>query len=133
MSLSILGGNQTRAARIAREIVRDLAPTDIEFTVTEAMGLEGEQRLCTAVDDDFLAQERRINELDDQLRKLCSDEVWELLSEKDDLVISSSSIRQTASFNLGFAAALRLLSKQPRLTRVNGGNCEPRLKGNCGL
>ncbi len=53
MSMSILGGNQHKAERIARDIVKDLTVQDIEWTIVEGMGLEGEQRLCAAVATTF--------------------------------------------------------------------------------
>jgi hypothetical protein len=111
----ITGGDQHKAERIARDIVRDLTVSDIEWTITEGLGREGEQRLCAAVDDDFVKNEDRLyalsHRISDALGK--NDDLSKLFIEYEDLAISTSGARQKASFLLGYQAALRLCDPAP--------------------
>jgi hypothetical protein len=105
----ILGGNQRKAERIARDLVKDLTLADIDTTVDEGIGLAGEQRLCAAVDDDFMKNERRLEWLDKTILTAVSGEVEKLFDEYGDLRVTVCAARQKASFLLGYASALRLL------------------------
>jgi hypothetical protein len=119
MSLSVKFGSK-RAARIAREIVDDLTATDVEWVIVEAMG-RNEDRLCAAISADFLDEEKRIDELDKEIQKLCSAEVWALIDERNCAATHTWTIRQHASLQLGFTAALHLLGRRPRLKPIAGG------------
>jgi len=109
MTMSILGGNQKKAERIARDIIKDLTVADVEWTIVEATGYKGEQQLCAAIDDNFLKNERRLSLLGHKIKSAVNDEIGELVDEYDDVRIESSVARQKASFQLGYQAALRLL------------------------
>jgi hypothetical protein len=109
MSMSILGGKQHKAERIARDIVKDLTVMDIDWTIAESMGREGEQRLCSAIDEDFLINERRLSQLEKKITDAVNDDIGKLLDDYDHLWTEVSVARQKASFALGYFAALRLV------------------------
>jgi hypothetical protein len=133
MSLHYYPGNQTRAARIARELVSELAPTDLDCVITESMGVAGYDRLFMAVNEKYLEYKKTLSKLDDQIRALSSDELRSLFHKYSDVSVDLDSIKEIAFFNLGFAAALRLVGAPPTMDIVTGGNREPRLKGKCAL
>jgi hypothetical protein len=122
MTMVILGGNQTKAERIARDIVKKLTVSDIDFTIAEGMGRAGEQRLCAAVDEDFLKNERRLYLLGEKIGDDVNDDLGKLIDEHDNLSLEVSVARQKASFLLGYAAALRLLvvNTKPKRKRSRG-------------
>ncbi len=135
MSLLYFGKmeNQARAQRIAREIVKPLAVSDLECIIGNSMGVSSgkHDRLFAAVDPDYPALEKGLAEIDQQLKSLPK-EVQSLFSEYSDLMIQEDAIRQLAWFHLGFQAALRLLGAPPDMHVVNGG-AQAKLKGGCAL
>ena len=102
MTMAILGGDQHKAERIARELIDRLTVMDIGWVVAEDMGLEAEQRLCSAIDEHYLKDERRMNQLEHEID-------GEAFSEFTTLASHLSSVRQQAQFALGYMAARRLL------------------------
>lgn len=119
MTMVITGGNQRKAEKIARDIVKGLTVMDIDSTVAEDIGIANEQRLCSAIDGDFLKNERRISGLHSHIRAKLTKDLAELFDEADNLCLRVSITRQKASFALGYQAALRLLGVTPK-TKGNG-------------
>jgi hypothetical protein len=76
--------------------------------------------LCTAVDADYPAIEKRAAELEQQMKSL-PEEVQALCGEYSDLLIKREGVRQIAWFNLCFQAAIRLLGEPPEMHVVEGG------------
>src|ERR1044071_653673 len=101
MSLTYFGKmeNQARAGKIARQMMKDLAISDVESIVAEHLERLELEKLYEAIDADYPA-----------VRKALFDHPCEL----DDEHSSLQGIIQTAWFNLGFAAALQLLGEEAR-------------------
>ncbi|TMA78734.1 MAG: hypothetical protein E6J74_41370 [Deltaproteobacteria bacterium] len=133
MTMVILGGNQRKAERIARDIVKDLSVADIDFTIAESMGRSGEHRLCGTLDEDFSKEEDRRRLLFRSIVEAGDDQIAEWLGEYETLHISASSTRQQASFLLGYYAALRLFHRSPEVQIVDGGIKERKLRGTSNL
>jgi len=137
MSFSYCVGNQAKAARIARQIVKPLDVTDVECVVSGGMKYpEEHHKLYTAIRPDYAEMERRYHDLWDRLKEsIDSEEVKKMLGELSDAEIDLRGAREMAWFHLGFAAALRLMGAPPDMHVVNGGNAEPKtqLKGMCSL
>jgi hypothetical protein len=87
---------------------------DLDHTIQEGMDLAGERRLCSAIDEDFLKNERRISALHSHISSTLTKDLAELLDEADNLCLRVSIARQKASFALGYQAALRLLGVTPK-------------------
>jgi hypothetical protein len=120
-------GNQSGAARIAREIVKELAPSDIEWLINAKH--EEYERLYTAVYPNYPNIEKQRRELEKQIEAIASADIKPLLDEYGDHAFELEGIKQTAWFNLGFAAALRLLGTPPQMNVINGGVTETKLRG----
>jgi hypothetical protein len=120
MSFQYYMGNQTRAAQIAREIVKPLAVSDLECMLAEQIIGEETEKLYTAVDPDYSTVDKRAAELKRQIESL-PEEAKALCGEYSDLLLQRETTRQIAWFNLGFQAAIRLLGAPPELHIVDGG------------
>jgi len=123
MSLFYCLGNQTKAAEIARHIVKPLAVTDIESIVSDGMDSgDGDRRrdLYTAVDNEYPSTEKRLSVIRDAV-KLLPPSIRDLFDEYSDLHIRVELAMQIAHFNLGYQAALRLLTTPPGLRLLQGG------------
>jgi hypothetical protein len=114
MSKLIFGGNQHKAERIAREMVKDLTLADLEWVIVEGTTPEADNRICAAVHDDFLKNERRINQLEKIIDSKLKAGISKLFEEYNELVTSSTRAHEKASFTLGYAAAHRLLGVDPK-------------------
>jgi len=116
-------GNQRRVERIAREMVKHLAVTDLAFTIKDCMDQADIDRLAAAVDSEAYPDlKKKAEELADQLEhELPAD------AEAHKFFIDYSSIRDYIEdlqsigwFNLGFQAALRLMGTPPDFHVING-------------
>lgn len=114
MTMIILGGNQRKAERIARDLVKDLTVADVGATVAESMSPADENRLCNAVDEDFSKHERRILSLEKTIAAALSEDIGKLFEEYSELHITVTTVRQKAEFALGYATALRLIRTQSK-------------------
>jgi ABC-type lipoprotein export system ATPase subunit len=114
MTLIISGGNQHKAERIAKDLVKDLTVSDVDATVQESMSRGDEQRLCTAIDKDFVKNENRLILLDKKISDAANNDVCKLVDEWDALHLAVSIARQKVCFVLGYEAALRLLGINDR-------------------
>ena len=103
MGLSYFGTmeHQPRAARIAREIAKPLAVSDIESLLSDHLREEDLERLYTAVDSDY-PKYKKAND-----------------------VSGLEAIIQIAWFNLGWAAALRLMGTAPEIRIVSNSADKP--------
>jgi hypothetical protein len=117
MSISIRGGNQHKAERVARDIVKNLTVMDIDWNIVESMGLEREQQLCAAVDEDFPKDYKRVFQLSKKITDAVNDDIDKLFEEHSDLCLRLSIARQKAAFVLGYFAALRLVGVTPKPKR----------------
>ena len=102
MTMTIRGGDQHKAEGVAREIIDRLTVLDIGWIVTEDMGLEAEQRLCSAIDENYPKDEQRMNQLAQEIDS-------EPCNEYMTLASTVSSVRQQAQFLLGYMTARRVL------------------------
>lgn len=115
--------NQARATRIAREMLKPLAVSDIECMIGQSRAFDRDEynKLCAAIDSDFPATVKRLAEIEDRLLTITTGEVEELFAEFVNERIAQEGINQIAYFNLGFQAALRLLGGQADMRVVDGG------------
>src|SRR5215467_6598154 len=88
--------NHARASRIARELIKPLDASDIEWLIHESLSLrQGElERLYTAVDTDYPNLKKELANIQD---------------EHADQRSRLEDISQTAWFILGWQAAIRLM------------------------
>jgi len=130
------GGNHYKAYRIARELVKDIDPSDIEHTITEPMTNEEQLRILTAIEPKYdELDKRRIDICKEMSETLSIEEAKKLFGEYDEISLDLEFAKAMAWFHLGFAAASRLVSNPPSMQVMNGGVTElkPKLQGKCGL
>ena len=113
----------SRAARHAREILRDLSPDMVLDFVRTKQDKEGElNRLYEAIEPDYLKDKRRFKEIEKQLEEVLVDEkIKSLFDEYAVLGWSDHCVQQTVFFHLGYAAAMRLagtIAPPPKLRAV---------------
>jgi hypothetical protein len=132
MSLEYVSANGSRAMRVARKIVKPLDWGDIESVITQSMSQDEFNALFMSVDSDYENNEKRIHELLDDIRDISSTDAYKLIKKYDNLRCNQECIKLVAWFQLGFAAALRLLDKPADLKIIGGGHT-PKLRGNCNL
>jgi hypothetical protein len=108
MSIQYPFGSQASAAQIARELVKDLAISDIQALIADNLQ-EGEiNRLCKAIDPAVSERVKERAEIAERIKTL-SPEMAELWKEYCAAQESVWDVRKIAWFNLGFQAALKLL------------------------
>ena len=66
--------NENRIARIAREIVNDVSPSEIMDLVQATMKKTDLNRLYEAVEPNYQKDEQRLKELDKQLKEALTDD-----------------------------------------------------------
>jgi hypothetical protein len=109
MTMVFTGGNQLKAEKIARDLVKDLTVEDVYTTIGGSMGDDDERRLCDALDEDYVTQENRIKQMEDQIETGLSEDARKLFDEYVELQKLNGFVRQQAYFHLGYMTALRLL------------------------
>ena len=95
----------TRAGRLSAEMVEPLSVSGIEDGLTEFLNVHDLNRLFATIEPKFAEYEQRL----------------ELSGMEEDAYLAIIAARQTAYFNLGFAAAMKLAGKvapPPRLKAV---------------
>jgi len=95
----------TRAARLSAEMVEPLSVSGIEDGLTELLDVHDLDRLFATIEPKFAEYENRL----------------ELSGVEEDAYLAIIAARQSAYFNLGFAAAVRLMGRTtppPRLRAV---------------
>jgi hypothetical protein len=99
--------NRDRAARISAQMVEPfVSVSGIEDGLTELLDVHDLNRLFTTVEPKFAEYEQRL----------------ELSGMDEDAYLAIIAARQTAYFNLGFAAAVRLMGRTtppPKLKAVS--------------
>jgi hypothetical protein len=120
MTLLFGFGNDAKVERIARELAKKLAISDISHAMWEELPPGEIARICTALDPEFGEREKELGEIKKKIEAL-GPEVASLWSEASLTQEYRLEIRQTAWFNLGFQAALRLMGTSPDFHVINGG------------
>ena len=95
----------TRAGRLSAEMVAPLSVSGIEDGLTEFLNVHDLNRLFATIEPKFAEYENRL----------------ELSGMEEDAYLAIIAARQTAYFNLGFQAAVRLMGRTtppPRLRAV---------------
>jgi len=112
-----------RAARHAREILRDLSPDMVLDFVRTKQDEEGElNRLYEAIDAEYFQVEQQRKALENRLKEVLPDEKTKsLFEEYGALWWSDHCVQQTVFFHLGFASAMKLagtIAPPPKLRAV---------------
>ena len=109
MTIQYTFDNQASAARIARELVKELAISDIQALIADNLS-EGEiNRLCKAIDPAVYPERvKERAEIAERIKTLTPEmtELWDQYCAAQESVWG---VRKIAWFNLGFQAALKLL------------------------
>jgi len=112
----------SRAARHAREILRDLSP-DMVLDFVRTKQDDGElNRLYEVIEPAYLKDTQRLKEIEKQLEAILLDEKSRKLFDEYAVIRwSDHCVQQTVFFHLGFAAAMRLIgtvAPPPKLRAV---------------
>ena len=124
----------SKAMRLARRLVNSyLDWADIGGHIGDALKYPEEyNQLFMAVDADYLKNENRLNFIGHEIKNF-SEEVQALFIEYSDLHVDQLGTRELVWFQLGYAAALRLLGSPPPMELIPGGNRTPKLKSAANL
>ena len=109
MTMQILGGNQYKAERIAREMVKKFTVKDLDWIIEEGVNIKEHHRLCSAVSDDFTKEERRRLILEQYLGDKLTGKLHKAFEDYVELRLNELCAHSSAHFHLGYATALRLL------------------------
>jgi len=115
------GGNQPRAERIARELVKRLTVKDLDWVVLEGGRPKDHERLLSAVEDGFKATERRRRALYFHLHEKLTGSLQKYFEEYDELHVRELCAHSSANFQLGYATALRLLGVDGKTRKQRRG------------